>query len=110
MKKVIMHPKAREMIKSFPKDVKEKLGQYLLEVQKGFKLIMPKSRPMPSIAVGAEEIRVKGKDGIYWAFYYTKDDRGVILFHAFRKKTQKTSYLEIELGKRRLRELINEKS
>ena len=72
------------------------------------KLTMPKSRPVPSLAVGVEELRVKGRDAIYRAFYYTKDQRGIFVFHAFIKKTQKTSPLEIELGRRRLTELLNE--
>ena len=110
VKKVIMHPKAREAIRSFPEEVKDKLGQSLLDVQSGIKLMMPRSRPMPSVAVGVEELRVKGRDGIYRAFYYTRDERGILLFHAFVKKTQKTPPLKIELGKRRLRELLDEKS
>lgn len=105
-----MHPKAREAIRNFPEEIKDKLGQSLLDIQKGFKLTMPKSRPMPSVAVGVEELRVKGKDGIYRAFYYARNDKGILLFHAFVKKTQNTPPLEIELGRRRLKELLYEKS
>ena len=105
-----MHPKAREAIKNFPEDVKDKLGQSLLEVQKGYKLIMPKSRSMPTLAIGAEELRVRGKDGIFRAFYFTKDERGILVFYAFVKKTQKTSSLDLELGRKRLKELQNEKN
>lgn len=104
-----MHPKAREAVRAFPKDIKDKLGQSLFEVQIGHKLGMPKSKPMPSVFPGAEELRVKGQDGIYRAFYYTRDERGVLLFHVFVKKTQKTPPLEIELGRKRLKELLNEK-
>ena len=71
---------------------------------------MPKLRPIPSLAPGAAELRVKGKDGIYRAFYYTKDQRGILLFHAFVKKTQGTSSLDIALGQKRLRELLDEES
>ena len=110
MKKVIMHPKARESIRGFPEEIKDKLGQALLDVQRGLKLMMPKSRPMPSVASGAQELRAKGNDGIYRVLYYTKDERGILLFHAFVKKSQKTPPLEIELGRRRLKELLDEKS
>jgi phage-related protein len=110
MKKLVIHPKAREAIKGFPEDIKDKLGQALLDIQRGLKLMMPKSRPMPSVVSGAEELRVKGKDGIYRAFYYTRDERGILLFHAFVKKAQKTPVLEIELGRRRFWELLNEKN
>ncbi len=110
MKKVIIHPKAREAIRRFPKDVKDKLGQSLFDVQNGLQLTMPKSRPMPSLATGVEELRVKGKDGIYRAFYYAKEEDGILLFHAFVKKSQETPSLEIRLGERRLKELLYEKS
>ena len=109
LKKVTMHPKAREAIKSFPEDVKDKLGQALFDVQRGEKLVMPQSRPMPSVAIGVKELRVRGQDGIYRAFYYAKDKRGIFVFHAFVKKAQKTTLLEVELGKKRLRELLNAK-
>ena len=109
MKNLIMHPKAGEAIRRFPDEVKDKLGQSLFDIQQGLKLTMPKSRPMPTVAMGAEELRVKGKDGIFRAFYHTKDERGILLFHAFVKKTQQTPFLEIELGKKRLKELLDEK-
>lgn len=109
MKSVVLHPKAREVIRDFPADVRDRLGQALLEIQKGFKLGMPRVRPMPSVAPGIEEIRLRGKDGIYRVFYFTRDPRGVLVFHAFMKKSQQTPRLEIELGKKRLKELQDEK-
>lgn len=109
MRKLLIHPKAREVIRSFPEDIRDKLGQVLFELQKGFKLTMPQSRPMPSVYLGVEELRTKGRDGIYRTFYFTKDARGILVFHAFVKKTQKTPPLEIELARKRLKELLDEK-
>lgn len=109
MKKVLFHPKARDSIRRFPEEVKDKLGQALWDIQNGAKLTLPQSRPMPSVDKGVEELRVRGIDGIYRAFYYTKDERGILVFHAFGKKTQKTPDLEIELGRRRLRDMLYEK-
>lgn len=70
---------------------------------------MPLSRPMPSVAAGAEELRIKDRSGAYRIFYYTKLAKSVLIFHAFVKKTQKTPEHEIALAKIRLREMINEK-
>jgi phage-related protein len=50
---------------------------------------------------------VKGEDGIYRAFYYTASPLGILVFHAFQKKTQRTPPLEIELARKRLKELLN---
>ena len=65
------------------------------------------ARPMPTVASGVSELRVKGEDGIFRVFYFTATAKGVLVFHAFTKKTQRTPPLEIELGKKRLKELID---
>jgi hypothetical protein len=41
-------------------------------------------------------------------FDYTASSQGVLVFHAFVKKTQRTPPLEIELGRKRLKELFDE--
>jgi hypothetical protein len=41
------------------------------------------------------------------AFYYTASPQGVLVFHAFVKKTQRTPPLEIELARKRLKELLD---
>jgi phage-related protein len=73
----------------------------------GEQIGMPNSRPMPDVAAGVSELRVRGEDGSYRAFYYTASARCVLVFHAFVKKTQRTPPLEMDLGRRRLRELLN---
>ena len=69
---------------------------------------MPNARPMPGVAAGVSELRVKGDDGSFRAFYYTASSQGVLVFHAFVKKTGRTLPLEIELGRKRLKELLDE--
>ena len=68
---------------------------------------MPLSKSMHSVAKGVSELRIKGSDGIYRVFYLVKSESGILVFHAFIKKTQKTPPLEIELARTRLRELQN---
>lgn len=63
---------------------------------------------MPSIAQGVHEIRLKDKSGIYRVFYFTKVKDKILIFHAFKKKTQKTPKKDIDLGKKRLKEMLNE--
>jgi phage-related protein len=36
------------------------------------------------------------------------EQRGILIFHAFRKKSHKTPQAEIILGRRRLEELLDE--
>jgi phage-related protein len=61
---------------------------------------------MRSVGSGVQEIRVRDEAGIYRAFYMLQSARGVIVFHAFEKRTQKTPQSEIQLGRQRLREIL----
>src|SRR5437870_2313939 len=106
LKPVILHPKAREAIRAFPREVRNRLGRSLFRLQMGEALGMPQSRPMPNIAAGASELRARGHDGIYRAFYYTAA-RGVLVFHAFVKKTEQTPTLEVSIARVRLKELLD---
>ncbi len=47
---------------------------------------------------GLYEIRIKYRSDIFRIFYCFDEDRVVILFNAFQKKTQKTPKKEIEKG------------
>jgi phage-related protein len=40
-------------------------------------------------------------------FYYTASAAGILVFHAFAKKTQRTSDSEVELARKRLKELLD---
>jgi phage-related protein len=83
------------------------LGKGLFRLQMGERLSMPNSLPMPAVAAGVSELRVRGADGIYRVFYYTAAAQGVLVFHAFVKKTRRTPPLEIELGRKRFKELLH---
>lgn len=82
-------------------------GKGLFLLQMGEPLGMPNARPMPGVGAGVSELRVKGKDGSFRAFYYAASSRGVLVFHAFMKKTQRTPPLEIELARKRLKQLLD---
>jgi phage-related protein len=73
----------------------------------GEKITLPHARTMPTVAAGVSELRVKGRDGIFRVFYCTAASRGVLVFHAFAKKTHRTPPLEIELARKRLKELLD---
>jgi phage-related protein len=77
MKAALFHPAALAAIRSFPEEVRRELGKLLYDVQMEARLGMPQSRPMPSVAPGIEELRVRDRSGVYRAFYYSKSARGV---------------------------------
>jgi phage-related protein len=104
-KRIIFHPRAREAIRQLPDQIKDEFGQALFLLQQGFTLSMPLARPMPSVAQGVEELRIRGRDGTYRAFYFTRSNEGILVIHVFKKGTQKTAALDIELGRKRLKEM-----
>jgi len=110
LKEAIFHPKAREVLRTFPQEVRKAFGKAIFDLQKGCHLGMPLSRPMSDVGLGVDELRVKSSSGIYRTFYYKKSARGILIFHAFMKKTQKTPYHEIEVGKKRLKEMFYEEN
>lgn len=69
----------------------------------GPNLGMPFTR---SLGKGLFEIRARGKEGIGRAFFCTIVDRKIIILHAFVKKSQKTPKKELELARRRMRDVL----
>lgn len=108
MKAAIFHPAARDAIRLFPKEVRRELGKAIYDLQSGAILSMPLSHPMPLIAPGVEELRIRDRVGSYRTFYYARGPRGLLIFHAFVKKSQTTPRQELEVGRKRLKELLDE--
>ncbi|MEN6625126.1 MAG: type II toxin-antitoxin system RelE/ParE family toxin [Candidatus Sumerlaeia bacterium] len=63
---------------------------------------MPHTRAMGQ---GLFELRLKAKEGIARVFYCTNKGRIVIILHSFLKKTQATPARELNLARRRMKEL-----
>jgi phage-related protein len=68
----------------------------------GPNLGMPYTRPFGD---GLFEIRAKGAEGIGRAFFCCIVDRRVIILHGFIKKTQTTPSKELEIARKRLKEI-----
>jgi phage-related protein len=81
-------------------------GKAIYDLQLGHLLSMPLSRAMPAVGSGAAEIRIQDATGAYRAFYVTRVADAIVVFHAFVKKTRKTPEREIQLGKKRLKEML----
>lgn len=54
---------------------------------------------------GLFEIRAKGKEGIGRAFYCTMKGQEIIILHGFIKKTQKTPKKELEIARKRKKDI-----
>ena len=110
---VLIFDSARKEILSWPLEARKDLGSVLTKLQKKIEIGFPDTRPVSTIELGVFEVRIKEASGVFRAFYVIKSEYGILVFHAFQKKSQKTPKHEIELGRQRLRlfmdELKNEK-
>lgn len=61
---------------------------------------------MPAVGSGVAEIRIQDASGAHRVFYVARVADAIIVFHAFAKKTRKTPDREIQLGKKRLKEML----
>jgi phage-related protein len=57
------------------------------------------------VGAGVQEIRIRTEDA-YRIFYIARFEEAVYVLHAFQKKTQKTSKLDIEIGQKRYQQML----
>lgn len=77
-------------------------GFLLRRLQKGEKLGMPQSRPMPSIGPHCHELRITEAQTT-WRVIYRTDQDAIVIAGVFKKKTQKTPKNEMDAARERLR-------
>ena len=70
----------------------------------GGDLGMPHTKPLSG---GLFELRLKSADGIARVMYCTVIHREITMLHSFIKKTQKTPKKELDIARKRLKEVKN---
>ncbi len=99
MKQVVFLVDTLKKLKSFPESVRVDAGRELRRVQEGHDPIDWK--PMPDVGKGVREIRITERSGIYRVIYVASIGDSVYVLHAFQKKTQKTSVVDLNAAKLR---------
>ncbi len=74
----------------------------LLMEEHGADLRLPHSR---ALGDGLFELRCKGPEGIGRAFYCTMVGRQIVILHSYIKKTQQAPERELNLARKRLKEV-----
>lgn len=93
---------AQDPLRGFPREARRDAGHQLGLVQHGLE---PRDwKAMPSVGAGVYEIRVHGGTE-YRVFYIAKFAEGVYVLHAFEKRTRRTRPADIDLARKRLRDL-----
>ena len=109
MKKLVWLADSRANLKSFPAGVQDDFGYALYAAQLGE--TSPKSRPLHGLGSGVMEIVADERGGTWRAVYTVSIGDSIYVVHAFQKKSKTaiaTPLSEIELIRRRLRQLRNE--
>jgi len=87
----------------FSKLARLQAGFLLRQLQKGDRVSLPHSRPMPSIGRRCHELRIPD-EGVSWRIVYRIDSDAIVITEVFSKKTGKTPKSIIDTCKARLRD------
>ncbi len=91
-----------ERIRDFPADARREAGHQLDQVQRGRN---PDDwKPMKAVGKGVREIRIHA-EGEHRVIYTASMSDAVYVLHAFVKKTQKTPQRDIELARKRFKQI-----
>lgn len=93
---------AREWLKSLSKNLKKIIGEDIKVVQSNWPIGMPLVK---NLGKKLWEVRCTVPNGIARVFFVIKDSN-MVLLHGFIKKSQKTPHQELEIGYRRMRDLL----
>lgn len=86
----------------FTENARIEAGYLLRQIQKGIKLSLPQSRPMPSIGTQCYELRINDKN-LTWRIIYRIFADAILILEIFEKKTNKTQKSIIDVCKQRIK-------
>ncbi len=86
----------------FSKEGRIEAGYLLRRLQRGDKLSMPLSRPMPTIGRRCHELRIRDKDNV-WRIVYRIDQDALVILEVFAKDSGETPEHIKEVCRQRLK-------
>lgn len=107
MKRLRLHRQVAKDIEKLDPFTRSRLAELFSLLAAGANLGLPVSRPMPTVASGTHELRLKDRTGQYRVFYFTKSADAVLVFHFIKKKTEATPHHELEIARGRLKEMMS---
>jgi phage-related protein len=92
----------RDWLRSLPADQRKEVGRDLMRAQWRWPVGMPLCRPMGG---GLWEVRSNLPHGRTARVLFCVEDSGLVALHGFIKKTQKTPDTDLELARKRMKEV-----
>jgi phage-related protein len=86
----------------FSADARRQAGLLLRQLQRGDKLSLPHSRPMPRIGRNCHELRLPDADKT-WRIVYRIDEDVILILEVFAKKDRTTPQHVVDTCKKRIR-------
>lgn len=87
----------------FSRAARLEAGFLLRRLQQGESIVMPHSRPMPSIGARCHELRVRDQNKT-WRLIYRIDEDRILIVEVFSKQTRQTPATVIKACQKRLAE------
>lgn len=85
----------------FSAEARLEAGVLLRRLQRGEKLSLPHSRPMPTVGKSCHELRINDEHAT-WRILYRLDSDAIVIVEVFQKTTSTTPMHVIETCRRRL--------
>lgn len=89
-----------DVVRRWPAATRRRVGEELFRLQLGSEPLHWRS--MASVGRGVREIKIS-EGGQHRVFYVTRRVEGIVVLHAFEKKTQRTARADLDLGRKRLK-------
>jgi phage-related protein len=86
----------------FSEQARIEAGYLLRQLQRGIKLSLPQSRPMPSIGTRCHELRINDEN-VTWRIIYRIYTNAILVLEVFEKKTNRTPKSVINICKKRIK-------
>lgn len=97
---------AKREISEMPSEIVQDVFALIDELASGKHLMLPISRPLPSIARGLHELRLSGRAGEFRVFYVIRVAQAIYVIHAMQKKSQKIERRTVERLQSRIKGLL----
>ncbi|WP_114211230.1 type II toxin-antitoxin system RelE/ParE family toxin [Acidisarcina polymorpha] len=95
---------SREILRTWPKPIREDFGVALGEMQEGNTAALP-VRPMPSIAAGVFELKDSDEGKWYRLIYLARVKDTIYVLHCFTKNTSKTEKRDLATAEQRWKQV-----
>lgn len=94
---------SRAEVRRFPILARKKVGHELFQVQQG--LTPSDWKTMTSVGSGVIELRIHAGEE-FRVLYVARFQEAIYVLHAFEKRTRQTRQVDVELARKRLRDLL----